>query len=194
MSRRWLLSLLCLSVPLLLFVQLTSARGALRVNEAAIRFLLRDEESQVALVVQNPSGKTLNAIVQLELLDPDGNVKAATRPVLRIGAGSQKLLINLPLKIGKLSVREQDELLWYRLCYHLAPAESVDLEAADGLISLSEITPDLFEIRVASSHNVREGMRYRATVRAQHPLTRRPARGVRSQPARRLRAPAKGGR
>src|SRR5207253_876197 len=34
------------------------------------------------------------------------------------------------------------------------------------------------ELRVAGSRWVREGTRYRATVRAQHPLTNRAARGV----------------
>ena len=179
MSRRWLLSLFCLSVPLLLFVQLTRARGVLTVNEAATRFLLRDAEPLVSLAVENPSGKSLDVMVQLELLDPDGHSRTATKAVFKLGTGSQKLLINLPIKIAKLSSVEQDQLLWYRLRYHVAPAAGEDVAAAAGVISLSEMTPDLFQIRVASSRTVRAGMRYRATVRAQHPLSNRPARAVR---------------
>jgi hypothetical protein len=40
MSRRWLLSLLCLSVSVLCLVPLTRAGGDVRVNEADTKFLL----------------------------------------------------------------------------------------------------------------------------------------------------------
>ncbi len=110
MSRRWLLSLLCLSVSLLLFTQLTHARGALTVNEAATRFLLDGEQPRVSLAVENASGESLNAIVHLELLDPNDRIKTEVSSTLRV------------------SVR-----------YHLAPAEPADLVAAEGVVSLSAI-------------------------------------------------------
>jgi hypothetical protein len=50
---------------------------------------------------------------------------------------------------------------------------------AEGIVSLSEITPELFEIRVATPELVREGGRYQARVQTIHPLTRRPVAGVR---------------
>ena len=42
MSRRWLLSLLCL-LAVVVFVQLSSARSGLSVNEAATKFLIQDQ-------------------------------------------------------------------------------------------------------------------------------------------------------
>ena len=179
MSRRWLLSLFCLAVPLLLFVQLTGARGALTVNEAATRVLLRDGEPQVSLAVQNATGKPVTTLIRLELLDPKGQLKSFASNTFKLSTGSQKLLIKLPLEIAKLTWQESEELLWYRLRYHLAPVAGEDPAPASGVISLSEMTPDLFQIRVAGAKQLRAGMRYRATVQARHPLTLRPARGVR---------------
>jgi len=139
MSRRWLLSLLCLSVSLLLFTQLTHARGALTVNEAATRFLLDGEQPRVSLAVENASGESLNAIVHLELLDPNDRIKTEVSSTLRVSGGSQKLLIKLPFRIENLAWKGKNELLWYRLRYHLAPAEPADLVAAEGVVSLSAI-------------------------------------------------------
>jgi hypothetical protein len=178
MSRRWLLSLLCLSVPLLLSVQLSRAGGMLKVNETATRFSLREDNPRVSLAVVNGFDKPFQAEVQLELLDPAGVVKAAAMPSVKITGGNQKLVIDLPGQIHKLKW-QKDDLLWYRLRYRIAPEAASGVNPVYGVISLSEITPELFEIHVASSNLVREGMRYRVTARAQHPLTNRPARGVR---------------
>ena len=178
MSRRWLLFLLCLSLPPLVFVQLSRARGALKVNEAASRFSLHDENPQLLLTVENGLGKSFNAVVRLELVDPEGHIKAAGAPHFNLSGGSQKVAINIPLKIDELKWHERSRLLWYRVRYQIEPEPDAHVEPVSGTISLSEITPELFELRVASSRLVREGMRYRATVRSQHPLTSRPARGV----------------
>jgi hypothetical protein len=101
----------------------------------------------------------------LELLDPKGQVRSFATNSFKINTGSQKLLIKLPLKIAKLTWQERDELLWYRLRYYLTPAVGEELAAASGVISLSEMTPDLFQIRVAGAKGA-AGMRYRATVQA----------------------------
>ena len=75
----------------------------------------------------------------------------------------------------KLSEKERRQLLWYRLHYRIAAAEAQASVTADGIISLSEITPDLLEVRVAAAEMAHEGMRYRARVQAIHPITQKPA-------------------
>ena len=68
MSRRWLLSLLCLSAAVV-FVQLSSARSGLSVNEPATKFLVQDQ-AVVVLEVVNPSSQNLPVHLKLPLLDP----------------------------------------------------------------------------------------------------------------------------
>ena len=68
MSRRWLLSLLCLSAAVV-FVQLATANDGLRVNESATRFLIQDQ-TIVVLEVINPVSQNLPVHLKLELLDP----------------------------------------------------------------------------------------------------------------------------
>jgi len=179
MSRRWLLSLLCLSVLCLSMVQLTRAHGELRVNETLTRIHLEKRPAEVLLAVENLTGRASNARVQVELLDPRNRVTAQITGVQAITAGSQVLNLSLPISLSNLKENERRQLLWYRLHYRLSEEGSPADTATEGIISLSEITPDLFEIRVAASEFVREGGRYRARVQAIHPITRRPAVNVR---------------
>src|ERR1051325_8136225 len=178
MSRRWLLSLLCLSVLCLSMVQLTRAHGELRVNETLTRIHLDNRPAEVLLAVENSTGRASNARVQVELLDPRNRVTAQITGVQAITAGSQLLNLSLPISLSNLKENERRQLLWYRLHYRLSEEVSPSDTATEGIISLSEITPDLFEIRVAASEFVREGGRYRARVQAIHPITRRPAVNV----------------
>jgi len=178
MSRSWLLSLLCLSILLILSTPPSRAGGALKLNEADTRLLLRDENPRVHLALENGVGKTVQAAIQVDLLDPHSVVIAAANITREVEAGKQKLSVELPLNLRQLKSQEQERLLWYRLRYRMTPDPLLSLEPTSGVISLSEITPDLFEIRIASSTLVREAMRYRVIARAQHPLTNRPAKGV----------------
>lgn len=52
-------------------------------------------------------------------------------------------------------------------------------DEASGIIILAEIARDLFELHVATPDLAHEGMAFRARVRAVHPLSHHPARGVR---------------
>lgn len=178
MSRRWLLSLLCLAVPLLLFVQLTRARGVVRVNEAKTRVLLQKEPAEVRLAIENLSDENLNVGVQVEVLDPRNHVLASNKRDEAIARGSQTLALSVPLYVSKLAPKDRSELLWYRLHYRLTHEQSSTDTIADGIVSLSEITPELFELRVATSDIAREGGRYRARVQAVHPITQQPAGDV----------------
>ncbi len=178
MSRRWLLSLLCLSVVFLSFVQLTHSRAALRVNETSSKILFEKDPAEVVLAVENPASN-VNANVQLELLDPDNKLIAKTAQGQSISRGNQNLSLSLPFTLSRAGEKERSRILLYRLHYHLSPQDSTAETLADGIISLSEITPDIFELRVSASEMVREGNRYRVRVQATHPITHHPVPNVR---------------
>ncbi|HKR13850.1 MAG TPA: alpha-2-macroglobulin family protein [Pyrinomonadaceae bacterium] len=179
MSRRWLLSLLCLTVLFLSLVPLTGARGELRVNETGSSILFEKDPAEVLLAVENPSAATIKANVQLELLDPRNKSLARTTQLQSIATGSQKLKLSLPFVLPAGNDKERNLALWYRLHYRITPQESPAETLADGIISLSEMTPDLFELRVSATEIVREGNRYRVRVQTLHPVNQRPAQNVR---------------
>ena len=179
MSRRWLLSLLCLSVFFLSLVQLTGARGEFKVNESTTRILLDKKPAKVLLAVENSTGETLNTTVDIQLLDPRNNTRASLSQLQSIGPGSQKLSFVLPFSFSNLNEIEGSELLWYRLRYRVTDNNSNGSPISEGIISLSGITPDLFELRVATSGLAREARRYHTRVRATHPITGQPAGNVR---------------
>ncbi|MEP7338041.1 MAG: MG2 domain-containing protein [Acidobacteriota bacterium] len=94
-----------------------------------------------------------------------------------IASGSSKIAFPLLLVVDS---KHQDETLWYRLRYRIAPdpPSSKTFTPVTGVISLSEITPDIFELRVIASEYPFAGKLYRAHVRALHPITARAVGGV----------------
>src|SRR6185369_5699375 len=177
MSRRWLLSLTCLSVLIALLAPLTRARGELKVNEARTRVLLEKEPAEVLLAVDNSTGESLNAKVEIEIRDPQDRVISQVDQAQSIGTGNQTLSLKLPLYFSKLK-DEDRRVLWHRLHYRVSKEDPTD-SIAEGIISLSEITPDLFELRVAAAEYAREGRRYKSRVVVGHPVTHKPAANVR---------------
>ncbi|HEU5459650.1 MAG TPA: MG2 domain-containing protein, partial [Pyrinomonadaceae bacterium] len=181
MSRRWLLSLLCLSLFVLCLVPLTRAGADVRVNEADTRILLDTEPAEVLLAIENSTGKTMDARVEVELLNANSLSEAKTTQIATIAKGTQKLSLFLPMSFSRLTATERSNILWQRLRYRLMeegkayPARVV----SEGVISLSEITPDLFDVRVAAAEMIREGNRYQARTQATNPITRKPIANVR---------------
>lgn len=178
MSQRRLLSLFCFSLLVLLVVQLTRAGGDISVDESRTRFVLHKDRAEVLLAVENTTGETRNASVRLELLDTHDAVLSEKFETQAVAPGSQTLRFNLPPIVADVNRFNHRELLWYRLRYQLVEAVRSSISIHNGIISLSEITPDMFEVRVATSQSARQGGQYRARVQAIHPLTHRPAAGV----------------
>ena len=176
MSRRWLLSLLCLSVLITSLAPLTRARGELKVIESRTRFLLEREPAEVLLAVENSTGETLSGKVEVKLLDPQDRVISQVTAPHSIATGDQTLKLTLPLYFSKLKA-EDSRFLWHRLHYRVAKESQSD-SISEGIISLSEITPDLFELRVIAAAWAREGGTYKGRVIASHPVTQKPASNV----------------
>jgi hypothetical protein len=170
--------LCCLSV-LPFISQLSSAVSILQVDEAGTRVLLEDERIEVSLPVLNPTGRSLPVSIRLEMLDPDGGIRATVLQDQSLKRGSNRLVIPVPLQISAQGKENRDKVLWYRLRYSVRPAASADPAGkAEGIISLSEITPDIFQLRITSPQYSRQGARYPAQVRALHPITLRAVKGV----------------
>jgi hypothetical protein len=177
----WVFLLLCLFTVSLLFFQLSSASADLRVNEAATRFLLDDGKTGASLVVENPLGQSVAATVRVELIDPNGVALSSGERAEIIKEGTAALFIPLSFQPARLKDEEHNQFLWYRLRYRITPkaSSSAAEKPVEGVISLSEITPDMFEVRVVSSVYAREGALYRARVRTAHPLDGHAVEGVR---------------
>jgi hypothetical protein len=103
MSRRWLLSLLCLSLVFLCLVPLTHAGGDVRVNETETQILLEKDPVEVLLAVENSSGEPLHARVEIKFLDPKNNNVANTTQVQSLKSGTQT-----PQGIGNSPAKEND--------------------------------------------------------------------------------------
>ncbi|HMX25178.1 MAG TPA: MG2 domain-containing protein, partial [Blastocatellia bacterium] len=169
--------LLCLFFALLPLTKSSALNTALRVSEAETRVQLREGQTEVALAVENLTANPLRARIELAWLDPQDRVTAHAERRELIAPGSGKIIVPLPLLVDS---KHQDEMLWYRLRYRLAPVDAAGkaFAPAAGVISLSEITPDIFELRVIASEYPIAGKPYRAHVRALHPITSRFVAGV----------------
>ncbi|HXM34123.1 MAG TPA: MG2 domain-containing protein, partial [Pyrinomonadaceae bacterium] len=174
---RWLLSLLCLLL-LLALTQFSNAGVTIRVNESATRVLLKDDQTIVSLAIENPLGRIVTARIRLELVDPKDQVRVVAEREESIKAGSQAF--NIALELPKSITDESNQLLWYRLRYRLRPifSQPTSFDPSAGLISLSQITPDIFELRVAAPQYVRDGVPYQVRAYAAHPITGHPVKDV----------------
>ncbi len=203
MRRRWFSYLLYLQVCLCALAVSTLAQtfGTLRVNEAATRVALVKGQSSVALAVESHAARPFTAQIKLELLDPQDKVVTESRRRELIKPGASIVSVFLPITNAPRKDANPRQLLWYRVRYRLTPladppdpaapaavaAASVINDApvataapatVEGIVSLSEITPDLFELRVAAAERASAGQLYPVRVRALHPLNSRPVREV----------------
>jgi A-macroglobulin TED domain/Alpha-2-macroglobulin family/Carboxypeptidase regulatory-like domain/MG2 domain/A-macroglobulin receptor binding domain/Macroglobulin domain MG3/Type II secretion system (T2SS), protein G len=178
MLRRSAPALLCLFVCLLA-AHLSSASSALRVDQSRIRVSLDESQTRVTLAVENGTGSAFAAHVRLELLDPRDKVRASAAADVQVRRGANSFSVPLDLPFSALTESERKEFPWYRLRYRVAPAaEAGGVAALEGVVSLSEAMPDLFELRVVSPSKARGGSTLRARVRTDNPATGRPVRGV----------------
>ncbi|HEX6728836.1 MAG TPA: MG2 domain-containing protein [Pyrinomonadaceae bacterium] len=176
MGRKWLLSLVCLCLFVVWFTPHSSARFDLRIDERATTISFEQLAPTVSLAVENGSGNAMAATVRLELLTPSDTAVGTIEQKLTIAKGKQKLKLPLPL-VSRDLLEKEPQILWYRLHYKLTELSDQVLPV-EGLISISQLMTDLFELRVAVSGAAREGMKYHARVRAIHPLSERPVSDV----------------
>ena len=153
-------------VVVVFFVCLFSAK-AQTVNETESSIIFSETAADISLNIENPK-QTFDGKIELELLDANNIVRAKATQNARIESGKKDYKITMPL--GDLMKKSENELAWFRLRYRIGEA--------NGIISLSQIIRDIFELRVIASDNLLSGMTYRSRVRALNPFTNKAVEGV----------------
>lgn len=178
MLRRSTLALLGLFVCLLA-AHLSSAAPAFRLDESRIRLLLDSDSARVRVEVENGASRDLPARLRVELLDPHDRVRAAATADVRLRRGANALEVALELPYAQMLDPERKEFPWYRLRYSVAPTATTEAPPAlEGVVSVSEVAPDLFELSVVSTPAAYPGLHYGARARTANPVTQRPIKGV----------------
>ena len=177
MSRKWLLFLFCLSL-LMVLAPLSRAGLTLRVKESAIRVLFEEQGTRVVLPIENSLGQRVDTHLKLEIIDPDGAARATVERDYQIKPGPNELTVPVALWLTGKAATDTRELLWYRLRYQISPASSSQFDQVSKVVSLSEITPDIFAVSVATARKAQEGSSYRVRVKTAHPLTSKAVAGV----------------
>jgi len=170
--------LLCLFSASMFAAKFSANIADLRVSESATRFSLQKEGPVVKLALENPRVGALPAQIKLELINPREAIRATATQEISIPSGSSISTIPL-IKVGSGDY-DSKELLWYRLRYRISATDPSVKESApvSGVISLSEIMPDIFRLLVSAPQEVGKEAKYTIRVRTLHPLTGKPISGV----------------
>ncbi|MGH9793165.1 MAG: alpha-2-macroglobulin family protein [Candidatus Acidiferrales bacterium] len=156
------------------------ATARLRVDESAttIRFGATGAENQLQLVVENP-GSPLHVRLQLEWLDTDDRVRGRIERDERLRAGRNRLVVRFPFDFAALRQDDRREFLWYRVQYRIEPASAEQsFEPVIGVLTVGQISPAAFVLRLAHPAGVAAGTPLRVRVRSLHPLTEKGVAGV----------------
>lgn len=170
--------LVCLFSASIFAARFSASSPGLRVNESTTKFSLKKDGAVVSLAIENSSSSPLTARIKLELLDPRDAVRATAMIEASVPSGSSVSTVPM-VKIGAGDY-DVKELLWRRLRYEVAAFDpsGKETESVSGLISLSEITPDIFRLVVSAPQEVGKEAKYSIRARTLHPLTGEPAPGV----------------
>jgi len=158
-------------VVCLFLISIAQAQNSLRINESEIKAIFASNQLQVDFVAENPS-QSFPAKIRLEVLDVDDKILAQVETTETFKRGRQT--VKIPLDFAQKQAN--DNLLQYRLRYSIVRENSSN--SASGIVSLSEIMPELFELQITAAENVYAGMKLRAHVLAVHPLTKKPVKNV----------------
>lgn len=148
------------------------AQNGFKVSEAETKALFLQNHLQTNLVLDNKT-RDFPAKIRLEILDTEDKIVANVETAATIKRGRQSFQL-LPDFARKM---DEKSLLWNRLRYTITPEKS-DNPLLSGIISLSEIMPEIFELRASAARDVFAGMNYRLRVRAFHPITNLPTADV----------------
>lgn len=170
------------AIALLLAVHLSSADTRLRVDEKATKAVMKHTSVELSMAIENPSIKAVGARVRIEMLNHFDLVRASVERDAQFAPGSNRfnceLAIDPNLQADWSNYRESKRMLWYRFRYRIITDSPDAGSATEGIISLSEIAPDLFGLKIAGSPYALGGKPYRLVIYAGHPLKPQPAKGV----------------
>lgn len=144
-----------------------SAGQAQTINENESVMALKDKSAEISLAVES-GGKTTATSIDLELLDAESKVRASVSQSFGLRKGKNICKIIMPL--GDLIKDDEDGIYWFRLQYRI--------DGRQGVISLSELLKDIFELRASVPKNFSTGTTYRVRVRALNPFSLKAVKGV----------------
>jgi len=170
MRRAWCVLLLAFGTFLLIAESL-SANTALEVDEGATRLNFDGNKATVSLAVNNARTDSISAEVKIDIIDPRNVIVASSKTTAALEAGANVVRTELKVDISRA-------LLWDRVRYSVSPLPPGDARPVEGVISASEITPDIFALEIIKPAIVDEGRRCRIRVRAVHPVSSRPLANV----------------
>ena len=148
-----------------------SAQTFLKVNERDAEAFFSDHRLLTKLAVENPK-ENLPANFKLEILDAADQIIAQSESSEMIGRGRRTVQIPVALP----SNTDANALLYYRLRYTVTTGKNSS--ATVGIIALSEMMPEIYELQVSAGKEIFAGMTLRAHVLAVQPLTRKPVKNV----------------
>jgi hypothetical protein len=156
------------------------AQTSVRVMESKARIEFHANGTHVILPLENQTDEIVTSTVHLELIDPSGVIEAESDRNVSVPVGSTNMNLDLPPVSGQNERLNRSRVLWYRLRYAInaSAAKQSKLAPIVGILSVSEATPDIFELHVAAPALAREGSHYAVRVRAIHPVTGHPVAGV----------------
>ncbi|HMS38849.1 MAG TPA: MG2 domain-containing protein, partial [Pyrinomonadaceae bacterium] len=155
-----------LSLFAVCLVCLFSARAQV-VLENESRIILNEKTADVFFTLENPN-QTFDGKIELELLDTKDAVRSKISSPQKFKSGKETYKIILPL--GDLMEKNTNEIAWFRLRYRVG--------ALQGIVSLSQILREVFELRVIANDYLLSGMIYRSRIRATNPFTNEAVAGV----------------
>ncbi|MBK7994842.1 MAG: carboxypeptidase regulatory-like domain-containing protein [Blastocatellia bacterium] len=168
----------------------------IKVDEEKTVFSLDEQFPNVELSITNSLGCDLEGLVKIELVDPENEIKASVSEYQKICVGNNAIKLKLPIFTEDLL--QNPTIIYYRLRYsvfteplklqsvvakHLQTSIFVDTVNKSttnykGIIALSKLLPDLFELKLVSSEYIREKSRYQIHAIALHPITQQAINNV----------------
>lgn len=136
-------------------------------NEAETSLILNEKTADFSLAIENQKA-AFNSYVSLEILDAESVVRASVSSPQTIKSGKEIYKVSLPF--GDLLEKNQADISWFRLRYKIGENR--------GVISLSQIIKDIFEVRVIAADNLVAGMTYRTRIRTTNPFNNQTVGGV----------------
>ncbi|MBI3653390.1 MAG: carboxypeptidase regulatory-like domain-containing protein [Acidobacteria bacterium] len=169
MRRCWILFTFGVCAALLM-VQLASADSALRINQAKTLATLNESSAtiHIELAIDNSTANSVAAHIKMELLDTANGLRDVAEGDAVIAPGLH--LAPFDLSFGEV----KEDLLWGRLRYEITGGA----QRLVGVLALSAITPEMFELRAAAPFAVSGSKPYRVRVISVHPITAQPVGGV----------------
>ncbi|MEQ1643540.1 MAG: MG2 domain-containing protein, partial [Pyrinomonadaceae bacterium] len=135
--------------------------------ESESRAVFAETTAELSLVIESKEKRNEQRL-QTEFLAPDGKIIASSAQDLRIDVGKKTYKIRIP--IGSLMSEAGENISWYRMRYRLANSE--------GIVSVSELLSDDFELRASAFARVVPGESMMVRVRALNPFTEKAVKDV----------------